>query len=119
MRIAKFCSECGEQLKAGGASTLPFRSFCAHCSPRFRGGRFLLIAALTLCAAGGYAIGRYTTPRRPFYLIGTPIDLNANRERGSSNQNNAGVVARREPQATGPNRDEATCGAPTKSGRPC
>ncbi|HVG18364.1 MAG TPA: hypothetical protein VNI02_04875 [Blastocatellia bacterium] len=119
MRAVKFCSECGERMKANRASGLPFHSFCAGCAPRFRSARLLLIAALALCAAGGYVIGRYTMPRQPFYLIGTPIDLNANRARSSENQNGDRTSARGEKQATNSNAVESVCGAPTKSGRPC
>ena len=115
MPAVKFCSDCGEQLKARRATLLPARSYCANCAPRFRSARLLLIASLAACAAGGYAIGRYTTPRQPFYLIGTPIGLNANRARLNSNQNAAG----REHQTMNSNRVERMCGAPTKSGRPC
>jgi hypothetical protein len=75
----------------------------------------LLIGALAACCAGGYAVGRYATPRQPFYLIGTPIDLNANRARPSSNQNADG----RDRQRINSNGVERMCGAPTKSGRPC
>src|SRR4051812_43525855 len=103
MRAVKFCSECGEQFKTKRATVLPFRSFCAHCSPRFRGARFMLIAALAVSAAGGYAVGRYTTPRQPFYLIGTPIDLNANRAPASSNKNVSDSVAQRGQHATNSN----------------
>ncbi|HEX8090613.1 MAG TPA: hypothetical protein VF762_17265 [Blastocatellia bacterium] len=119
MRAVKFCSECGEQLKVRRAPILPFRSFCHGCAPRFLSARLLLIAALALFAAGGYAIGRYTTPRRPFYLIGTPIDLNANRARTSANQNSAQSSDAGGKQATGADTAEGVCGARTKSGRPC
>jgi hypothetical protein len=79
----------------------------------------MLIAALAVCAAGGYTVGRYTTPRQPFYMIGTPIDLNANRARPSLNHNRAEPPAEREKQATSPGIIERACGAPTKTGRPC
>ena len=119
MRAVKYCSECGEQLKARRASVLPFGSCCARCAPRFRGARLMLIASLVVCAAGGYTIGRYTTPRQPFYLIGTPIDPNANRARPPSNQNSALSQAVHEKQVTNSNAAQGVCGAPTKSGRPC
>jgi hypothetical protein len=119
MRAVKYCSECGEQLKARRASILPFGSFCARCAPRFPGARLMLIASLAICAAGGYTIGRYTTPRQPFYLIGTPIDLNANRARPSPNQNGAPSPASRDEQVTNSDAGQAVCGAPTKSGKPC
>jgi hypothetical protein len=119
MRAVKFCSECGAQLKITRASILPFRSFCPRCLPRFRGARLMLIAALGFCAAGGYTLGRYTTPRQPFYLIGTPIDLNANRSQPSSNKNSVDSFRQRENQATNTNTVESACGARTKSGRPC
>ncbi|MFP5264887.1 MAG: hypothetical protein ACLGJB_23605 [Blastocatellia bacterium] len=119
MRAAKFCSECGERVKARRANVLPFQSYCQSCAPKFLTARLLLAAALALFAAGGYAVGRYATPRRPFYLIGTPIDLNANRARAHANQNGARSPEANGQQATAPDMAEAMCGARTKSGRPC
>ena|SRR5215208_205433 len=118
MRPVKFCSECGEQFKASRASSLPIGSFCARCAPRFPSARLLFIAALLLSAALGYAIGRHTTPRQPFYLIGTPIELNENGARPSSNRNSSDSAGQRK-QATSSDKVEGICGAPTKSGRPC
>jgi hypothetical protein len=119
MRRVNYCSRCGEQLKASRASSLPFRSFCARCATRFRSARFLLAAALLLSAAIGYGVGRHMTARQPYYLIGSPLDLNKNGEPPSSDHNGVDSNDRRKQGGINGNKSEKACGAPTKSGRPC
>lgn len=118
MAAARFCSECGERLKLKRRGLLPLRSFCRHCSPQLKAARLMWIAAPVVGAAIGFAAGRYSVPREPFYFIGTPVEL-------SSNQ----VPPAEDPP--GPSRDGARpspqqrrpidgiCGALTKSGRLC
>ena len=77
----------------------------------------------------GYAFGRYNAPRRPFPLLGTPIDpiANSNKARETNAQANANNSKADNSNANkSPARPELwtaevvkLCGAPTKSGRPC
>ena len=124
MRAPKFCCECGEPVKAGGGSFWPARVFCGNCSPRFRWTRLVLVAALALCAAGGFIAGRYSRPRGPFQFIGAPVDPHTRRVLSPVEQNGAAPATGNNPAQ--PNREavatgaaETLCGAPTKSGRPC
>ena len=125
MAAARFCSECGEQLKVKAITRLPFRAFCAQCSPRFNRARLMLFAALSLCAAIGFAVGNYTKSREPFYYIGSPVDLSASRPDRSTDYK--GAPSSRAPEAgmqreqlvSSPSVAQGICGAPTKSGRPC
>jgi len=123
MRAAKFCSNCGEQLKAERASALSSRSYCASCAPRFRKSRLMIVAAFALCLTIGYGIGHYNAPRQPFYLIGTPIDSvkNGNEQSGATAQANSNESHTRgnEQPAASTDRTAQMCGAPTKSGKPC
>lgn len=123
MRAAKFCSNCGEQLKAERANALPFRSYCACCAPRFRAMRLTLVAAFALCLTIGYAIGHYNAPRQSFYLIGTPIDpvKKGDEQSGATaqaNANNSLAQGDKQPAASA-DRAAQMCGALTKSGKPC
>src|SRR5438128_1777530 len=70
---ARFCSQCGERLKYKRATSLPFSSYCHRCAPRFARVRLWLIAVPVLCAIIGFALGRYSGKREPFYYIGTPV----------------------------------------------
>jgi hypothetical protein len=125
MATATFCSECGERLKVKRSSTLLFRSFCSRCSPRFNRARLMLMVAIALSAAIGFAIGRFTTAREPFYYIGTPVESGSSRTAPSTGDNAAPsarkseAVVQREQVALSPSAAEGTCGARTKSGRPC
>ncbi|MEK6321192.1 MAG: hypothetical protein AABN33_05855 [Acidobacteriota bacterium] len=125
MAAARFCSECGERLRVKRLGSLPFPSFCSHCSPRFNLARLMLIVALTLSAAVGFAIGHYTTAREPFYYIGTPVESSSNRIAPPPNDNAAHssrsseAVKQREHMVASPSASEGICGARTKSGRPC
>ena len=48
MQPAKFCSECGERLKAARARLIRGRATCDRCAPRFRALRFLKVISLAL-----------------------------------------------------------------------
>ena|SRR5882724_8534718 len=125
MAAARFCSECGARLKVRRPAILAFPSFCPRCPPRFRRIRLTLIAVPFLCAVIGFAIGHYTSAREPFYFIGTPVDLGANRVAGSADPNNrlssprSETLTHPEQLVTSSSTTEAICGARTKSGKPC
>ncbi|MEK6302612.1 MAG: hypothetical protein AABO41_18020 [Acidobacteriota bacterium] len=125
MPRTRFCSACGEPIRKQRAAFPVFGLLCARCSPRFRRERALVIAAFCLCLAAGFAIARYTAPREPFYFIGTPVELNANKVApptgGLPRTEANGPVFRAEQEKTSADspRPESICGAPTKSGRPC
>ena len=117
MTRAKFCPGCGERLT-------PKRSFlrsvraCDNCARTFRRPRILTAFILASCLLSGFAIGRYTAQRRPFYFIGSPIDP---RESGPAPLT-LQPTDRAEPARTMPSPSperETRCGARTLSGRPC
>ena len=118
----RFCSECGDRLKVR-AGSLPFRSFCARCSPRLKQARLKLIAGAALCAAIGFALGHLTAGREPFYYIGTPVELSANNTAPSLNHAHSSQPTepslQTEQPVIGRAAAEGICGALTKSGRPC
>lgn len=115
MSSARFCSECGERLEVKRRAVIPLRAFCARCSPRFRTVR-LVSAAILVFAIIAFAASRLSPEREPFYLIGTPMESSAN------------LGASASPGSIDPPRASAqmavepvigTCGAPTRSGKPC
>ena len=125
MAAPKFCSECGERLKAARANpSRLFRAQCARCAPR--SGRLLVIfiSVPLLCAAAlGFVAGRYTAKPEPFQFIGTPIEpgtdtaLSSGKKPDSSSDPSAELA--REPVAALPRAPESLCGARTISGKPC
>lgn len=125
MAAARFCSECGERLKVKHAAIPLFRSFCPRCSTRFRRTRLILIAVPLLCAVIGFALGHYTSAREPFYFIGTPVDLTANRVAPSADNNSDhssrgnATLTRPEQLVISSSAADTICGARTKSGKPC
>jgi hypothetical protein len=125
MAAARFCSECGERLKLKRASITPFCSFCRHCSTPFRRIRLGLIAIPCICALIGFAFGRYTSSREPFYFIGSPVDLSASRVGPSAAGNNSlsspgsAPLTQREQPVISSGAADSMCGAQTKSGKPC
>ena len=121
----RFCSACGEQIRTRVVLRV-FGLLCGHCSPRFRRERALVVAAFFLCLAVVFAIARYTAPREPFYFIGTPVELNAERLRPAASmtahlEGNNGLAAntKQAPSFDSTRLVGSICGAPTKSGRPC
>lgn len=125
MTAARFCSECGARLKVKRTSILPLRSFCPECSPGLQRIRLLLIAVPVLCTVIGFAVGHYTGAREPFHFIGTPVDITSNRIAPSGGSNgdhlsgSGATLTQPEQFVISPSVAEATCGARTKSGRPC
>jgi predicted RNA-binding Zn-ribbon protein involved in translation (DUF1610 family) len=124
MAAARFCSECGERITVKRPRTLHFRYFCPHCSKIFRVLRLRLICIPLLCALIGFAIGRHTSVSEPFYFIGTPVDLIANRAASDVINNGdrptrSANLTTAEQLAGPPSSADTICGARTKSGRPC
>lgn len=124
MARMKFCSECGAQLKVRRAGLTRFLSFCPRCLPRFARIRLMLIATPMLFAAIGFALGRYTSAREPFYFIGTRVDPTAISAARSAEANNHRATPGSEtldhPQGVLSGSEANTvCGARTKSGKPC
>src|SRR5690242_5741518 len=118
MTTKRFCTSCGERLKKD-AGPLLFASVCDRCSPRATQTRMKSIAALALCIAIGFVLGHYTSPREPFYYIGTPLELGATDIGVSTTESNlpaAGVppVRAEEPRLSAV--AEGICGARTRSG---
>jgi hypothetical protein len=122
MARARFCSECGEQLKVKRVTSLPCRSFCSHCSTRFKRARMILLAAPALCAVIGFVVGHYTASPEPFYYIGTPVE--SSRSVPSPDDNAAHSIRARDSvtqreQLVSSSAAERICAARTKSGKPC
>jgi hypothetical protein len=125
MAAATFCSECGERLRSKGARVSALRPVCPRCSPPIRRARLTLIAIPLLCAASGFAIGRYTAAREPFYFIGTPIEISASgiAEPSDNNADRSSGASDTPTQTRQPfgstSTAEAVCGARTRSGKAC
>lgn len=119
----RFCSECGEQIKVRRVRLLPFGLLCRKCAPGHRRARVALVASFMLLAAIIFAIARLTAPREPFYLIGTPLELDSRRDPARNQNRNVSSdetnLAQREQAAVSSISNESACGAQTKSGRPC
>jgi hypothetical protein len=107
------------------SSVLPFRSLCACCSQRFWGARWILIGVPLLCASIGFGIGYYTRAPEPFYFIGTPVEISANRVASPADSNSdqssleRATLTRPEQPAISTSAADTVCGAQTKSGKPC
>ncbi|HKP86148.1 MAG TPA: hypothetical protein VJZ26_08630 [Blastocatellia bacterium] len=71
----------------------------------------------------GYAVGHYNALRKPFYLIGTPIDPAANNNEenrtGAQPDGKKSLAGIGQPSAYSTDRGAAMCGARTISGKPC
>lgn len=119
MLLPKFCSQCGEVLKASRARLVPGRAVCHRCGSRFRGRRFLQVASLVLLISLAFAIGRFSTPPRTVYLIGTPLEPIATAEPGAGATANTANATRETPPTNATDQTVRICGAPTKTGKPC
>jgi hypothetical protein len=113
MQTAKFCSHCGEKMLTGGSRLLSSRVLCAECAPRFRSYRPAMLAGIALLAAVAFLAGRYTGSHRPFYFIGTPVDLQSTYPISNRDAEPA------ETKPTSADATESVCGAMTRSGKPC
>jgi hypothetical protein len=119
MQPAKFCSECGEMLKAPRARLIRERATCDRCAPRFRALRFLKVISLALLLIVAFALGRYGTPPRTVYLIGTPVEPIATAEPNAVSAADPSSAAHDTQAINSADDSVAICGAPTKSGKPC
>jgi len=122
MGAVRFCTKCGFRPVVDSGSLTSSALYCSKCSPQSRRRQFTFIAIAILCAGIGFGAGRYTITREPLYIIGTPIQLNANRI-ASPKQSPSFISSVGDSQQT---RSEsasatatATCGARTKSGKTC
>ena len=121
MAAVRFCTKCGFRPVTETGSPTSSGLYCSRCSPHSRRLRFTFVAIGMFCAAIGFAAGRYTSSREPFYIIGTPIQIDAKR---------ATPVESHPTFSTGDNASNAQavdipltnttiCGARTKSGKTC
>lgn len=122
MPIARFCSECGEQITSRRRGFFPERSFCSHCPPGFNTARLILVSFFVVCSGIAFAIGRYTSDRDSFQFIGSPIDTTSHRIAPAASS--TGAASPRSTESTkqlliAPSTIETLCGARTKSGKPC
>jgi len=117
MGRARFCSECGVQLKVKRPAVLPLRAFCPRCSPRFRTVRLVLAAALVL-ATIVFAVSRFGGQREPFYFIGTPVESSVSGG-PSTSSSSVGSPPSSEQTVKLASSVVGICGAPTRSGKPC
>ncbi len=122
MPAVKFCTNCGFRPVLETGSPTSSGLYCSRCSPHSRRARFGFIAIAVLCVGLGFAAGRYTTTREPFYIIGTPIQTGAkgialpDQSRSTlSSEGNTSRVDVRTASAT----NTTICGAKTKSGKTC
>jgi hypothetical protein len=113
MRSAGYCFNCGEQIKKR-LKRLLAAPLCADCARYDRRFRFLRLASVILSAAIIFLAGRLTARREPPQFIGAPVDTGSLTGRPATE----GPVAKAGDTKTARAAD-ATCGAPTKSGRPC
>jgi hypothetical protein len=121
MPAVRFCSECGEQIPTRRGASLPFRSFCRHCSPKFNASRAILFFASLACIAVAFALGQFTSKHEPFYFIGERVPSTSTRLRTNEwkEQTPAENISPPERLVIAPSSDQTICGAPTKSGKPC
>ena len=122
MAAARFCSECAARLKVRRTSILPFRSFCSACAPQYHRIRLILVLVPIMSAVIGFAVGHYTSTPEPFYFIGTRVDLAPNRtasSAGTDHPDGGSPTIGQSEKVVIPASTPATCGARTKSGKPC
>jgi hypothetical protein len=121
MPAVKFCTKCGFRPVSETGSLTSSGLYCSRCSPHSRRVRFIFIAIALLCAGIGFAAGRYTTTREPFYIIGTPIQIDA---KGAAPGQTKPTLSTDEsaplaPQDAAAATNTTICGARTKSGKTC
>jgi hypothetical protein len=119
MHAPKFCSQCGEPLRAKRAGLVIGQAICARCATGLRGQRFLKVLCLVLLAAVAFAVGRTSTPPRTVYLIGTPIEPQTASEPSATSAANLSSASQATPSTQSADDIVTICGAPTRSGKPC
>jgi hypothetical protein len=119
MPTPKFCSLCGASLQAPATSLTASTAYCPRCAPRFRAWRVVKVASLVLLIGIAFGLGRYLSPQRTVYLIGTPIDPMAAVEPGAASATGAPSMTREARAVASSDEIVTICGAPTKSGKPC
>lgn len=119
MPTAKFCSECGATLRAPRRGFAPRGAHCIRCAPRFRAWQVLKVTSLLLLIAVTFGVGRYSTPPRTVYLIGSPIEPIEAAGPGAAPTTGAPSAAHEARTANAADEVVTICGAPTKSGKPC
>src|SRR5215813_12020035 len=77
MAAVRFCKKCGFRPVSETGSPTSSGIYCSRCSPHSRKVRIVFIVLAMLCGGIGFAAGRYTSTREPFYIIGTPIQTDA------------------------------------------
>jgi len=116
----RFCTKCGFRPVSETGSLTSSGLYCSRCSPRSWRSRFTFIAIALFCGGIGFAAGRYTTTREPFYIIGTPIQIDS---KGAVPGKITTTLSTDESAPTAPRSAAATnttiCGARTKSGKTC
>ncbi len=117
MRAAKFCSSCGEKLIVSGRSFLSTRTLCARCAPRFQRSILVIALGVIVIAATAFILGRYTAPDRPFYFVGTPLDIRPGRMASTQDETRSQEINPSISQA--PTTSASMCGAVTRSGKLC
>src|SRR5215813_11887220 len=73
MSERRFCSACGEKLKAQ-RRTLFSSSLCTRCAPHFRAFRLTRFGLFALAIFGSYFVGWLNHSQRPVNLIGSQLD---------------------------------------------
>ena len=122
MAAVRFCTKCGFRPVSETGSLTSSGLYCSRCSPHSRRVLFLFIAIALLCAGIGFATGRYTATREPFYIIGTPIQIDAKGGAAPSQTkptHSTDDSAPHTPRGDAAATDTTICGARTKSGKTC
>lgn len=118
MRAAKFCSSCGEKLIVSGRSFLSTRTLCARCAPPFQRSGLTIALGVIVIAVIAFMAGRYTAPDRPFYSVGTPVDISSGQP-ASTQTDETPSQESRPSESKIPTIGISLCGARTQSGKPC
>jgi hypothetical protein len=122
MREPRFCSSCGEKISRP-QTVWKSPSYCPKCAPGFLSKRLSFVAALTLIVVASFFVGRYTSPPKRLYFIGTPADETVQVSVQSGPDPAPGpneTVARSTNDSAIPTlATEAMCGARTRSGKLC